>query len=540
MSNDAQPTTRWWTTCSDRALWLAIGGALFVLMAWPLLLVALPPLQDLPNHVASAYIAERLDQYPDYVFNGYWKSNSLLQIWLHGFADHLYLGARLFAAVTVAVNAFALPWCVLQLAGRRAMISASLLVWPLVHGFTYSMGFMNFSIALPLALVLLVLLDRQRVAATLPRTIGIVALSIAVWLAHSFPLFVVGVLCVIAVLAPPQPLAWRARVRLACALLLPLVPIGALVLGTAVHHLVKAEGAPTAASKGFEFLTVWEYPLHFWLDAAGALTRWGSMAVIPAIVLPIVAWRRRRAPPPAMLGNAATMALLIGYIALPLMISNWWYLNTRLVPFLWFAFALRVPPAWSRRMAAVLVASALAFSVVLGVDYVRLDREYAAFTAGIDAVPERATLLPLLFEHRKASDFTASLTHAWAFYTIAKQTSAPGIFAIERSYPITYRTFPPAALIPPALDRFAELYATPERQRAVGGCSVGRSADDCAAMWRLTWAQFWTLAEPRFSHVLTWAMPAETQAVMSPRYRVRFELGELRIYERTATPAARR
>jgi hypothetical protein len=45
---------------SDRALWLAIGGALFALSAWPLLLVELPPLQDLPNHLASACIAEHL------------------------------------------------------------------------------------------------------------------------------------------------------------------------------------------------------------------------------------------------------------------------------------------------------------------------------------------------------------------------------------------------------------------------------------------------------------------------------------------------
>jgi hypothetical protein len=36
----------------DRALWLAIGGALFALAAWPLLLVELPPFQDLPNRAA--------------------------------------------------------------------------------------------------------------------------------------------------------------------------------------------------------------------------------------------------------------------------------------------------------------------------------------------------------------------------------------------------------------------------------------------------------------------------------------------------------
>ena len=98
-------------------------------------------------------------------------------------------------------------------------------------------------------------------------------------------------------------------------------------------------------------------------------------------------------------------------------------------------------------------------------------------------MPERATLLPLLFKHSKTSDFTASLTHAWGYYTVAKNTSAPLVFAVERSYPITYRDFPPRALIPPALDRFAELGGTPANV-----CSLSRAVRlddaDCTAAWR--------------------------------------------------------
>src|SRR3954454_18036254 len=96
---------------SDRALWLAIGAALFVLSAWPLVLVELPPFQDLPNHIASAYIARHPEIYPDYVFNGLWKANSALELWLHPFADdHLVSAARAFVALAIAANAFGLPW----------------------------------------------------------------------------------------------------------------------------------------------------------------------------------------------------------------------------------------------------------------------------------------------------------------------------------------------------------------------------------------------------------------------------------------------
>ena len=161
----------------------------------------------------------------------------------------------------------------------------------------------------------------------------------------------------------------------------------------------------------------------------------------------------------------------------------------------------------------------------------RLDRDRAEFTAGIDAVPDGATLLPLLFKRGKTSDFTASLTHAWGYYTVAKDTPAPLVFAVERSYPITYRDFPPRELIPPALDRFAEATTQP-RRRSASCCASSPSDAACAAAWRELWAGFWQEAEPRFSHLLTWAMPPEARPLIPARYRRVFAAGELEIYAR--------
>ena len=188
---------------------------------------------------------------------------------------------------------------------------------------------------------------------------------------------------------------------------------------------------------------------------------------------------------------------------------------------------------------AVLLAAAASWSVVLGVDYVRLDRDRAELTAGIDAVPAGATLLPLLFSHRKTSDFTASLTHAWAYYVMARQTSAPLVFAVERSYPLTYREFPPPALIPPALDRFAELNGTPAQVCAADGVAFGYTADECEGLWRERWARFWQKAEPRFSHLLIWAMPPAARAVIPASYAPVFAAGDLAIYARRDAASAR-
>jgi hypothetical protein len=193
---------------------------------------------------------------------------------------------------------------------------------------------------------------------------------------------------------------------------------------------------------------------------------------------------------------------------------------------------LRLPSALPRPVAAVLAACALAFSAATGVDYVRLDRDRAEFTAGMDAVPARATLLPLMFKRSKTSTFTASLTHAWGYYTVLRDTAAPLVFAVERSYPITYREFPPRALIPPALDRFAELRGTPAQVcRSLGRWPVDAA---CTAAWRELWNGFWREAEPRFSHLLTWAIPPEARPMIPERYHRIFAAGDLEVYAHAA------
>jgi hypothetical protein len=515
---------------SDAQLTLMIALALFALAAWPLLLVALPPFQDLPNHVATAHIIAHTDLYPQYVFNGFFKSNALLTLWLHLFGGlGLFGAARAFTAVVLAANALALPLFVLHFAGRRILLVASLFVWPLVHGFFVSMGFLNFTFAFALSLILLTVLDRQRQRPTLWRTVGIATLSGLLWYAHPFPLALMGLLVA---LHAASRATWRDRIAAGLTLLTPLAPAALLSLFAAQHHLFKTAGASTLASGGFAYLNPLEIVVHFWTDASGALTRWGSMTIVPAILLPWFAWKQRRVARPffSTAGLAVLMAL---YVALPVMISNWWYFHCRFVPFLWAGLALRLPTTLRRPVAGALAACALSASVVMGVDYVRLDRDRAAFTAGLDAVPARATLLPLMFSQRKTSDFTASLTHVWGYYTVLKDTSAPLVFAIERSYPITYREFPPRALIPPALDQFAERNATPALM-----CKAQHPPDAaaCTAAWRQRWDTFWREAEPRFSHVLTWAMPPEARAMLPAHYRRVFAANQLEIYAHDAPP----
>jgi hypothetical protein len=518
------PLSVWLAGLTDARLVLLAAAVLFALAAWPLLLVDVPPFQDLPNHIATAHIVAHPELYPQFTFNGLFKSNCLLTLWFCLVGSHgLFGAARAFTALVLAANAVALPLFVLRFAGRRAVPVAMLFAWPLVHSFSVSMGFLNFTFAFALSLILLTVLDRQREEPTPARGLAIVALSGVVWYAHPFPLAVVGALVALHVATRPT---WQERIDAGVALLLPLVPAGLLSVVTAEQHLVKAEHSSAAAAR-FMYLNPWEIVAHLWLDASGALTLWGSMTIVPALMLPYFAWAQRRAPRP-LLSTAAMAVLAVAYVGLPQMMSNWFYLNTRLVPFLWAGLALRLPTTLPRPVAILLAACALSFSAVQGIDYVRLDRDTAEFTAGMDVVPQRATLLPLLFKHSKTSYFTASLSHAWGYYMVAKDASTPLVFGVERSYPITYRDFPPRKLIPPAFDQFAVRYGSP-----TGVCkALGQSPVDaaCTAAWRELWAGYWQEATPRFSHVLTWAMPPEARSMIPGVYHRVFAAGDLEIY----------
>ncbi len=510
----------------DAQLVWIVGSLLFALSAWPLLLVQLPPLQDLPNHVATAHIVAHPELYPEFKFNGLFKSNCLLTLWFYLLGGHRLFGAaRAFTAVTLAVNALALPIFVLRFAGRRHLLVAALFAWPLVHSFSLSMGFLNFTFAFGLSLILLTVLDHQRERPSALRAVGIAALATGVWYAHPFPIGVVGLLIALEVAGSPT---WSARIHAGLRLLLPLAPAGLLALVTAEQHFVTPEQS-TAASLAVTYLNPWETLAHLWKDVSGALTWRGSTTIVPALLLPYFAWRQRWTRRPFLSGRAMVL-LAVGYLALPITVSNWAYLNCRLVPFLWAGLLIQLPSKLPRSVAGLLVISALTFSVALGADYARLDRSRAAFTAGIDAVPERATLLPLLFKHGDAGVFTANLVHAWGYYTVAKDTSAPLVFAVDRSHPIIYRHFPPGQLIPFALDRFAELYGTP----ALTCKALGRdpTLKACPEIWRDLWANFWREAEPRFSHLLVWAMPTEARPLIPARYHPVFAAGKLEIYAR--------
>jgi hypothetical protein len=515
---------------ADSQLALVVSVALFLFGAWPLALTEVPPYQDLPNHLATLTVIENLKTYPEYVFNGFVKTNAALFTWLHvvGQLAGVKLAARLFALLTVALNAFILPRFVLRISGsRKRMVMASLFAWPMVHNWFVSMGMLDFAIAVPLSLALLLAVNRQRTAPSIKNGLAIVGLGVATWYAHVFPLLVVHLLVLIESLVQPN---WKARYETARAMVLPLLPVTLLALFSVAQHVRDTVGPMTGFMNFRKLLAPWELAYNLWAEWFWGYSNLSLSSLVPCIALAIVGFwslRRRTEPAPAFFSSYALVALVVLYCFIPYKMTNWFHVNSRLIPFFWIGLLLIVPERLPKALIAALGLSGVLYTAGMGIDYVRLDEERREFSAGIEAVPEGARLLPLLFKHKGVSDNTRNLLHMWGYYVVERKTSAPLLFAHSRSFPVTYSEPPPVRFNHLVLESFA-----PEMSSPATVCKTASRFDDCDALFKTTWQKFFAEATPRYDHLLLWEASPEATAMIPSDYVRTFSRGRLMIYAR--------
>ena len=522
---------------SDRQLALLVSAALFLVGAWPLALTDVPPYQDLPNHLAAITVIENPARYPEFVFNGFLKTNAALFAWLVvvGKVVGTKMAARLFALLVLAANAIVLPRFVLHLTGsRKRMLVASLFMWPMVHNWFVSMGMLDFALSVPLSLGLLLAIDRQRRTPSLVNALFVTGLGAATWYAHVFPLLVVHMLVFIEAARSPS---WKERASSFRAMALPLLPMTALVGVSLVDHLRDNVVPISALVHEHNILPPWELAYNMWAEWLWGFTKLSITSVVPCVLLAVFGFLGRKQSP-RFFSTAATVALVVLFCLAPYRITNWYHVNSRLIPYVWFALLLRVPEQLPRRLVAVLGVSAVLYSAGMGADFLRLDRDRQQFTAGISAVPEGARLLPLVFRHKGVSDNTRTLMHAWGFYVTEKYTSAPLLFAHSRSFPVTYSAPPPVRFHELVLENFAATMIT-----SSSFCSDTSRVvtTDCKAEYRARWAEFWHDATPLYDHVLLWEPSQEALDLVPSDYGVTFRQDGLVIMQRGANaPAAQR
>ena len=512
---------------SDRKVATLIGAVLAVLGGWPLFFVRLAPYQDLPDHLATVAVLLEPAKYPEFVSNGWLKANSslvaLLYLLAKGFG--LLAAGRILPILVVTANAFALPHFVLSFTDRRRMLVASLLLSPMVHTWWTVMGMLNFSLGFAIALALLGMLARQAEAPSLKRGFAIAALAAPLWFTHGLVLLFVGLLAGVEVARragrEPREQTWgRAR-----AVLVPLVPMGAVTIATALHH--RQFGHVDAVKFEPAIVAVYDLWAHWFLG----ISFFSAAGLVNALLLLFFALRAARAAVP-FFSIWALVVLAAFYFFLPLTIPGVGYFCERALPFLWAWAIVRVPdrlPPWTARL---LVASSAAWSVGNGIDMFRGEADVADFSAAAPLVPPGARLLNLNFRSWGRATNTFELVHASGMYTVLRGAHPLDVWADSTSMPIMRARAPRAFLEDPVRVReFIGVARDPDHYcRSLE--RDGFSDVDCAARWREAWSEFWREALPRYDYVILWGAPDEVRGTVPPELTSRMKRGWLELFVR--------
>lgn len=370
--------------------------ALLVLSLVPLLQPGLPPLTDLPGHVARWHIATAPDASPLHRYfsvDWVWVGNlgtDLLALPLIGRIGPVGTGHAI-AILIVALNVGGMICLARAVHGR--MNEAGLFALPLAFAWPFQMGFVNFELAQGLALLSLsawIILGerehrRMRAALSVP-------LSLILWTCHSAGWGLFGLMAFGTEIAARREQGDRLPIALRKAV------IACLPLAVPLLTMLFAAPAGTVPSPSADWFNL---PNKLLWIASTFRDRWQwvDLASLGAILfLLYVAWRDPRLRFSARLLLPA--ALVAGaFLVLPRLMMGGAYVDMRLVPAIWMLLLLSVQPADDSRLARTIAFAGLAFlaarTVAVTWSYAEQLAERRADLSLVSHIPRGSAVLAL-------------------------------------------------------------------------------------------------------------------------------------------------
>lgn len=334
MASGGEHTRAWWQRRD-------IGVALVLAFALPLLFPAIPPLADYPGHLARYRIAQGGSALLAQWFDYRWQLLPNLGVDAIVAALAPVIGVERAGKVVVIaipmVTTAAMLTLSRQVHGR--LPAATLFALPLGLGWPFHLGFVNYCLAMGLALAALAawiaLASRPAVRAVVGA-----AIAFALWLTHAFGWGAFGLWAFAADVALRRRAGVRAGAAVGGAVVacLPLAWPMLLMLGTASAPL-----APDLWNAGLKAIGVASVLRDHWrtLDIASAVV---VLVVVYAALRrggafdPVLGW-------PALLGWAA-------YLVLPDKIMGGSFVDMRMAPYVLAMTVLAIRPGPAERALA--------------------------------------------------------------------------------------------------------------------------------------------------------------------------------------------
>jgi hypothetical protein len=432
-------------------LGLALLGVLSSFAAVPLFVVDVPPLQDLPQHLATVSI---LRNYPDLALGQYYeialgRTQYLayyLSAWLLSYPFGVVLANKLlFTAALVA-----LPWSMWSL--LRALQRderIALLALPLAHNAHFMLGFMNFLSAIPLAIYALSLAVRLRLSFSIPRAIALSAVLVVCFYMHVVPFALAGLGAALVLIGDDL----QHTVRRWFALVLPgacaLIWLTRTAAGESVRAAVNSEQVGEVTATRFPLIQDGAY---FWMWLTDVLRsewdEWTLFAWLVAVVACVVAGRGSRTSR-LYEGLSRRVALLfvaciVGYLASPAAYDWIWPVSGRF-PILAAFFVLpllRVPSGWvgSSLLALVcLMYSVNCAEVARCFRWVEQD-ERGDFSQALAHIPPAKRVVGIILESKSEYVNFSPFLHYVALYQLKKGGVVTFSFADFPQSPVVLRS----------------------------------------------------------------------------------------------------
>ncbi len=380
-----------------KASWLQswAGAALLVLFTTlPVLILRTPPMIDVLGHTGRYALQTGLQDDPwlQQFFHFRWQVIGNLGADLIVEALHPLLGFTATVKLALALVPILAGSAILLLSNMiHARVTAfAVLALPLIYALPFTWGFLNFSLAMALALLAFALW--LRVGPGTVRALLFVPIGLAVWLCHTFGWAFLGILCTGETLARQ----WSARrslqsvvvntIRDEWPLLAPLLPMLLWRSGATGSGI---DGWFDIAQKVSWLLSMQRFNFHQF-DILCALSL--VLAAVAGFVLPQVLVDRR-------LGWGAAIALA-AFLLLPGQVFGSVFADMRLAPYVLIVALLSLRENVSHTARRVLMGMALAYLVlrlvITGSVYREREAELERHLAALSAVPEHARLATLV------------------------------------------------------------------------------------------------------------------------------------------------
>ncbi|TPG20384.1 hypothetical protein EAH87_07700 [Sphingomonas koreensis] len=436
--------SHWWQT---RWFVAAIAFASIVPLIWP----TIPPMVDLPGHMGRYRVQLDLARDPWFSqwYHFQWRlignlGIDLLVIPLSKLFG-LELAVKLIVMAIPLLTVSGLLWIAREVHGR--IPATALFALPLAYSYPFHFGFVNFALAMALALnafalwLRLARLDRMRLRAAI-----FVPLSCLLWVCHTYGWGVLGVLAFSAELVRQRDRghnwakAWVLAIPHCLALCLPLVM---MVIWRGGQHV----SGQTADY--FNWTLKWRWVKDILRD------RWKTfdLASLAVIGLLLVKSLRDRTITYSRNLTLSALFLIAVYLVLPRIVFGSAYADMRLAPFMLavLVIGLRERPGRHMRDASMVAALGLAFTLVrltaTTVSFAMYAQSYKTELAALDHVPMGARVLGMVGGHCQDVWAMSRLEHLPAMTMVRRrgfsndQWEMPGAQLMS----VTYRAAMPFA-----------------------------------------------------------------------------------------------